>query len=189
MRITSGNARGLLLDSPRGESTRPATDAARQAVFSSLGNSIVGAKVLDLFAGTGAYGLEALSRGAKSAIFVEKDRRALLCLNKNVLQIGRALGDVSMKVLPIDAFKLKQDSFPDIIFADPPYDVFGSHGLTQRLLELLTRLSSDETSIILEAPAEFELPENSGFEQSGRLGKKSKGKPTQIILRRKAAIA
>ena len=76
MRITSGFARGISLDAPKGDTTRPATDAARQAIFSSLGEAVVGAQVLDMFAGTGSYGLEAASRGAKSAVFVEKSPAA-----------------------------------------------------------------------------------------------------------------
>ena len=65
MRITAGYARGILLNSPKGETTRPATDAARLAIFSSLGDLVENACVLDIFAGTGSYGLEAASRGAK----------------------------------------------------------------------------------------------------------------------------
>ena len=86
MRITSGNARGIWLNSPKGDSTRPATDAARQAIFSSIGDAIIGSRVLDIFAGTGAYGLEAASRGASEILFVESDKKALDALKSNVSQ-------------------------------------------------------------------------------------------------------
>ena len=79
MRITGGKARGIPLASPKGDATRPATDQLREAVFSSLGARIEGAQVADLFAGTGAYGLEAMSRGAIGGIFVEAFERAWAC--------------------------------------------------------------------------------------------------------------
>ena len=91
MRITSGNARGIWLNSPKGDSTRPATDAARQAIFSSIGDAIIGSRVLDIFAGTGAYGLEAASRGASEILFVESDKKALDALKSNVYAVERAL--------------------------------------------------------------------------------------------------
>ena len=91
MRITSGFARGILLDSPRGKSTRPATDAARQAIFSSLGGIVEGASVIDLFAGTGSYGLEAASRGAASVLFFENDRNALGALRANLERVKKAV--------------------------------------------------------------------------------------------------
>ena len=74
MRITGGLARSIPLILPKGDAVRPATDALRQAVFSSLAARVAGARFLDLFAGSGAYGLEALSRGASSGVFVEKRR-------------------------------------------------------------------------------------------------------------------
>src|SRR5258708_32993696 len=76
MRISGGIARGITLATPKGDATRPATDGMRQAVFSSLGASVVGARFLDLFAGSGAYGLEALSPGAASGVFVEQSPKA-----------------------------------------------------------------------------------------------------------------
>ena len=77
MRITGGRAGGIPLKAPKGNHTRPATDRLRESVFSSLGASIEGCKVADLFAGTGSYGLEALSRGAASSTFFESDHAAL----------------------------------------------------------------------------------------------------------------
>ena len=84
MRIIAGLARGLPLTVPRGDATRPTSDRVREAIFSSLGARVTAATVLDLFAGTGALGLEALSRGAQSVVFVEQARTALDCLAKNL---------------------------------------------------------------------------------------------------------
>ncbi len=90
MRITGGRARGIPLHAPRGRETRPATDQLREAVFSSLGPRVEGARVADLFAGTGSYGLEALSRGATSGCFVENNRQALVCLRANLAAVLRS---------------------------------------------------------------------------------------------------
>ncbi|MEX1286974.1 MAG: RsmD family RNA methyltransferase, partial [Acidimicrobiia bacterium] len=84
MRIIGGEARGRRLRGPKGDTTRPMTDRAREALFNILGPEVVEAAVLDLYAGTGSLGLEALSRGASSAVFVERDRRALAVLRANV---------------------------------------------------------------------------------------------------------
>src|SRR5579883_2769182 len=84
MRISGGVARGITLAVPRGDAVRPATDGMRQAVFSSLAHRIPGAWFLDLFAGSGAYGLEAVSRGAAGGYFVEKNRLAAECVRKNI---------------------------------------------------------------------------------------------------------
>jgi len=92
VRITGGKARGIPLAVPRGDAVRPATDALRQALFSSIGARVEGARFLDLFAGSGAYGLEALSRGAASGLFVERDRRTVTCLEKNLAAVSKSLG-------------------------------------------------------------------------------------------------
>jgi 16S rRNA (guanine966-N2)-methyltransferase len=92
VRISGGRARGIPLVVPRGDAVRPATDGLRQAVFSSLAARVAGAHFWDLFAGSGAYGLEALSRGAVSGLFVEQDRRAAECLRKNLAAVTRSLG-------------------------------------------------------------------------------------------------
>ena len=128
MRITSGLARGILLDVPRTDAVRPATDAARQAIFSSLGSAVEGASVLDLFAGTGSYGLEAASRGAAAATFAETDRLALAALRRNIERVKKAAAgagaDFSARIVPCDCVKsasLFESARYDIVFADPPY--------------------------------------------------------------------
>ena len=124
MRIIAGLARGLPLAVPRGDATRPTSDRVREAIFSSLGARVAAAAVLDLFAGTGALGLEAISRGAQSVVFIEQARTALDCLVKNLAgfkpppnaQIVR--GEVSRELARLTK------PF-DLIFADPPYGTDG----------------------------------------------------------------
>ena len=88
MRITAGEHRGQRLRTPKGSRTRPTSDLLRQAIFNVVGPRVAGARVLDLFAGTGALGLEALSRGAADATFVERDRPALTSLRANLVGLG-----------------------------------------------------------------------------------------------------
>src|ERR1041384_6862076 len=91
MRISGGAARGIPLVVPKGDAVRPATDGMRQAVFSSLGARVVDARFLDLFAGSGAYGLEALSRGAAGGIFVEQNAKAAACVRANITAVCKSL--------------------------------------------------------------------------------------------------
>lgn len=187
MRISSGIARGIFLKSPKGDATRPATDAARLAIFSSISDLVEGARVLDLFAGTGSYGLEAASRGATSVDFVEKDKRALMCLKENIESVKKATNGFESKVYSCDVFSLKKESFSkefDLIFADPPYPLLLKN--PDEIFEKIASLCSENTLAMLEAPADFEPPTSSKFELVKRLGKKSKGKPSQLILKLKS---
>ncbi|MEI8063089.1 MAG: 16S rRNA (guanine(966)-N(2))-methyltransferase RsmD [Verrucomicrobiota bacterium] len=118
MRIITGTARGLPLAVPRGDATRPTSDRVREAIFSSLGARVANAAVLDLFAGTGALGLEAASRGARSVVFVECSKPALACLAKNIAAIAPAAQVWRGEVLR----ELARLTGPfHLIFADPPY--------------------------------------------------------------------
>ncbi len=122
MRVVAGDWRGRRIESPQSEATRPTTDKVRQAVFNALNSSGVvrDAKILDLFAGTGAMGLEALSRGAASCTFVENDREALVVLRRNIQEMGAAQ---LCTVLAMDA--ATQGTYgleADVVIADPPYD-------------------------------------------------------------------
>src|SRR5690242_14529688 len=105
MRISGGAARGVPLLVPKGDAVRPATDGMRQAVFSSLGARVAGARFLDLFAGSGAYGLEALSRGAAGGVFVEQNAKAAACVKKNIETVCKSLGRDThdLAVLQMDA--------------------------------------------------------------------------------------
>jgi 16S rRNA (guanine966-N2)-methyltransferase len=119
LRVISGTAGGLHLKSPKRHALRPTQDRIRQVIFSSLADLIPGARVLDLYAGTGSFGIEALSRGATSATFVEQDKEAVQCIRDNLVHC-HLQGDVR----PTDALAYLQkpatDPF-DLIFADPPY--------------------------------------------------------------------
>lgn len=122
MRIVSGSRGGRLLKAPHGRSTRPTPDRVREALFSILGDRVPGARFLDLFAGTGANGLEALSRGAENAVFVESARAALSVLRENIARLefdDRCV--VVARPLPGALSRLKESSPFDLVFADPPY--------------------------------------------------------------------
>ncbi|HZP59071.1 MAG TPA: RsmD family RNA methyltransferase [Opitutaceae bacterium] len=128
MRISGGLARGIPLRVPAGDMVRPATDGLRQAVFSSLGERITGAFFWDLFAGSGAYGLEALSRGATAGIFVEKNARAAACIQSNLAAVGKSIGGrlPGAEIVQADAlaWTARANSSPaaDVVFIDPPYE-------------------------------------------------------------------
>ena len=124
MRVVAGELRGRRLSAAAGRETRPTSERARAGLFDWLGARVDGARVLDLFAGTGALGIEALSRGASDAVFVERSREALRALRKNLAELeledrahvverdlARGLGS---RVLESERF--------DLVFADPPYE-------------------------------------------------------------------
>jgi 16S rRNA (guanine966-N2)-methyltransferase len=119
VRVVAGIARGRRLVAPKGEGTRPTSDFVREAIFNSLVSHVdlAGATVLDVFAGTGALGLEALSRGAGHATFVESDRHALVAVRTNVEALGFA---DRATVIPGDATRVALPPV-DVAFADPPY--------------------------------------------------------------------
>lgn len=122
MRIVGGQFRSRELRAPRGNQTRPTTDRVREALFSMLASrhDFTGLRVLDLFAGTGALGLEALSRGAASAVFVEHDRQALRALEHNVSTLGVA-ERTRIVAAPVERARLTEGF--DLVFADPPYEL------------------------------------------------------------------
>lgn len=134
MRIIAGEWRGRRLQPVRGKGVRPTTDRVRESWMAAMGGDVVDAKVLDLFAGSGALGLEALSRGALEVTFVERARTALLTLQANVKALG---AEDSCRIVKGDAMafvrKLQADDF-DLVLADPPYDT----GLATELLTLFS---------------------------------------------------
>lgn len=122
MRVIAGRAKGRHLTVPKGPLVRPTSDYLREALFNILGGRVVGAWFLDLFAGSGAVGIEALSRGASSANFVEKNPQCLKTLQANVKLAGF---DAEAEIIPTDVLKLLKDQHfqrrYDVIFLDPPY--------------------------------------------------------------------
>lgn len=121
MRIVAGTARGRPLAAPPGQGTRPTSDKIRGAVFNILGQFFDGGAVLDLYAGTGAMALEALSRGCARAVCVERDRRVAEVLRRNAEACGFA-GRVEVRVEPVEAAlaRLPPATFA-LVFVDPPY--------------------------------------------------------------------
>ena len=176
IRITAGKWRGRLLRVPRGD-LRPAQDRVRLAVFSSLADRVPGARVLDLFAGTGAYGLEALSRGAAMATWVENDRRVLAVLRENIETLcgpdslnGRAgSGGRSGPIVPADALRFLErgggDAPYDLIFADPPYDRDG--GWLKKILSALTGRSilKSDGLLVMEQSVRVPAVSREGWQQ------------------------
>lgn len=128
MRVVAGELGGRKLISPEGTATRPTTDRVREAIFNALGSLGVleGAVVADLFAGSGAIGIEAISRGAEHCTFVERDRNAIRVLEDNLDALD--LGPRS-RVMRSDASSVAAALDVDIVFADPPYDFSGWDGL------------------------------------------------------------
>jgi len=136
MRIISGTSKGRKLVTPRSQSLRPTSDRVKESIFNILRVEMEGKVVLDLFAGTGNLGIEALSRGAKKAIFVEKGRQATRLIQRNLTQLGL---EERSEILPKDAnraigiLKQRGESF-DLILMDPPYE----KGLIQKTLMKLS---------------------------------------------------
>ena len=146
MRIVGGNLRGRVLRAPGGAATRPTSEKVREAVFNILG-AVDGDRVLDLFAGSGALGLEALSRGAAHATFVDAARPALTAIRGNLRELGL---DARATVVPGDAVaaaaRLKADGPWRLVFVDPPYR---SDLATRAVLALpCERLATDAVVVI-----------------------------------------
>ena len=135
MRVIAGRAGGRRLTVPPGRGTRPTGDRVREALFSSFGEAVHGARVLDLFAGSGALGIEACSRGAAAATFVERDRRALAALRANLERTGLA-GKATVVAGDVAAFCRQPRGGPyDLVLCDPPYEL-----ALQKVHRLLTDL-------------------------------------------------
>ena len=123
MRVIAGSHRGRHLSGPQGTALRPTSDKVRGAIFSILGDQVVGGRILDLYAGTGAVGIEALSRGASAVTFVESDPRAVELLQKN-LRSCRLFERAQVRMGSVAAFLQRKDWWVgpyDVLFADPPY--------------------------------------------------------------------
>jgi len=149
MRVVAGTHRGRILKAPKGELTRPTSDRVREALFSILGESVLEASVLDLFAGSGALGIEALSRGAASAVFVDSAHAATTVINENLEALGLDGEVVRMPVLralacsPVDAGQY------DLVFLDPPYRLAGS--LSPELSLALPPLLAPQARVVVES--------------------------------------
>ena len=163
MRVISGTAGGLQLKSPKKHPLRPTQDRIRQVIFSSLAERVPGARVLDLFAGTGSFGIEALSRGAEAAVFVEQEAEAAQCIRENLVHCKLAGGEVRVE----DALVFLRTAPPkkfDLIFADPPY--LKSRGALDGdpLLEMLPGFLAADGLFVWEHYAERRLENSTRWE-------------------------
>jgi 16S rRNA (guanine966-N2)-methyltransferase len=171
VRVVAGEFRGRRLAAPRGVRTRPTADRVREALFSMLGD-VSGARVLDLYAGSGALGIEALSRGAGSAVFVERDPRAVAAIERNLESLG-----LEQEVLRQDAVRFlaraeresiapaRAEPAPsrttfDLVFCDPPYD--SASRLAGPLAQGLPAVTTEHARIVTESdkrtPLELPFP-------------------------------
>lgn len=160
MRIIAGSARGTKLKTPPGSTTRPTADRVKESLFNIIGSKVIDADVLDIFAGTGALGLEALSRGASSAIFIDKATKKLIADNAvHTHPDGRTeiMGGDAVHMLSM--LKRNGRKF-DIVFCDPPY----RKGLWQRAFDALSDgvLLNDDALVVIECGGDEKLPAETG---------------------------
>jgi 16S rRNA (guanine966-N2)-methyltransferase len=159
MRIISGTSKGRRLATPKSQAIRPTSNRVKESIFNILGEEVKGKVVLDLFAGTGNLGIEALSRGAKKVLFVEKGRQALRLIQRNLFQFGmRERSEILPKDVSraIGILKQRGESF-DLILMDPPYE----KGLIQNtLLKLHShRIYHEDSILVIEHNRREPIPE------------------------------
>ncbi len=160
MRVIAGRWGGRRLQAPAGDATRPTSDRVREALFSVLGDRVDGARVLDLFAGSGALGIEALSRGAAEATFVDSAPAAIRSLKANLDALG-----ADAEIRRTDARRFLgaasvASRYYDLVFLDPPYRLAGRLG--GELAAVLPAVLAPDAAVVTEsdrrAPLELELP-------------------------------
>ena len=189
MRVIAGKARHLQLKTPNGDDVRPTTDRIKETLFNILQCDIPGCRFLDLFAGSGGIGIEALSRGARECVFVDNAREPLRVIKENLAFTGLLRG---ARIIPGDALSAigaleREHHAPfDIIFMDPPY----ASGLDEQALKRLSASSlvNDDTLIIVEQTKDrdFSFADRSGFEiEREKIYKTNK----HVFLRRAGSAA
>lgn len=162
MRVISGSARGLKLKAPEGLETRPTTDRIKESLFNIIAPDLYEADFLDIFSGSGGIGIEALSRGARSAVFIDSSRKSVsvICDNLKSAKVFQKAEVLNKDVkVALNIIKNNNKTF-DIIFMDPPYE----KGLTEKTLEIIDKLKllKDNGYII----AEQSVSENTDYEGS-----------------------
>ena len=148
MRVIAGTARSLQLVTPLGDGTRPTTDRIRETLFNVLQNDVPGSVFVDLFAGSGACGIEALSRGAKKAYFIENNKEAIECIEKNVKHTKFVEESMVLKQDALTALNYSIREKVDILFVDPPY----AKGFDRLVLESGVNVAciDEDTLIVIE---------------------------------------
>lgn len=154
-RVIAGMYGGRSLDAPPGSRTHPMSERVRNALFNSLGNQVEGAEVLDCFAGTGALGIEALSRGAAHATFVERDRVAQRVIRGNLETLGVDSSSYTIVSSPVAGWlsSRKTDTLYDLVLADPPY-----HDLQLSTVSRLFSLLKPDALMVLSHTGRGEVP-------------------------------
>ena len=157
MRVITGTARGRKLVTLEGDDVRPTTDEVKESLFNIIQFDVEGALVLDLFAGRGQIGIEAISRGARQAVFVDKSKKSIEIIKQNLKTTGF---EKKAAVLNCDslAFLLRRSEKYDIAFLDPPY----AKGILQNALEGVASVMNENGIIICECSLGEELPEQVG---------------------------
>jgi 16S rRNA (guanine966-N2)-methyltransferase len=158
MRVIAGTARGVPLAAPRGVGTRPITDRVKETLFAILGDRVPEAHVLDLYAGSGAIGIEALSRGAERVDFVERDRGAVEALRSNLART-RLEANARVHEVDVERFLALGDGPWDVIVLDPPYEV---RAIVAPLHALVPRLAPG-ASVVIKHFWRAETPEVEGL--------------------------
>jgi 16S rRNA (guanine966-N2)-methyltransferase len=154
LRIIGGTFRGRLLLAPKGHKTRPTLAIMRKAVFDMLQFTIPGARFLDLFAGSGLMGIEALSRGAERVVFIDNDRSAIRCIEEN-LQLLKVKEKAELYLLDATAALqrlVKKKAVFDVIYIDPPYKLSQETPILQELLEFIDThsLLAEQGTVLIE---------------------------------------
>lgn len=157
MRVITGSARGARLETPDGLDTRPTAEAVKEAVFSMLQFELEGRRVLDLFSGGGQLGIEALSRGAAYAVFVDSDKKAAECVRRNLEHTGLSK---AARIVCGDCFDYlgRAGEKFDIVLIDPPY----GKGLAEKALECAAAITSSEGVIVCQTARDDAMPEMAG---------------------------
>lgn len=151
MRVIAGTAKRLQLKTVKGDNTRPTTDRIKETLFNMLQNDIEGCRFLDLFSGSGAIGIEALSRGAKEAVFVENNKEAINCIKENLIFTKLVNSGIVMSYEVMTAISMLEgrNAKFDIVFMDPPYNKEIEKEVLDRLKQ--SEIIDSDTMIIVEA--------------------------------------
>lgn len=157
MRVITGSARGMTLKTLEGETTRPTSEKVKEAVFSSLQFEIEGRRILDLFAGSGQLGIEALSRGAENCTFIDSDKNAVKIIKENIAKTGFSESSFVAQGDSV-AFLGMTGKIFDIVFVDPPYGT----GLLQKAMEKLGDRVAQGGAVVCEHPYTEILPDSFG---------------------------
>lgn len=164
MRVIAGSARRLLLTAPDGLDTRPTQDKIKETLFNILQMQVPGSVFLDICAGSGGIGIEAISRGAKRAYFIENNRAAVSCIQQNLHRTGFEEQAVILKQDAVAALRHVHEKEVDLVYLDPPYQ----SDLAKRVLTVLDAQPyiTDDTCIVVETSLEsdFSFIEETGFE-------------------------